>query len=87
MAFYALQFPKTKLAFLVRFTWVQLSAGMAFLIWLGLQFIVAIKQYGGASKVSGMAHLGGALAGAALWVVWRTESGFSPATAAKRVGQ
>lgn len=87
MAFYALQFPKIKLAFLVRLTWVQISAGMAFLIWIGLQFIVAVKQYSGVSTVSGMAHLGGALAGAVLWVVWRTESGFSPAAAVKRLGQ
>jgi membrane associated rhomboid family serine protease len=87
MAFYALQFPKNRLGFLVRYTWVQTSAGMAFVLWLGLQFFVAMKQYYGVSKISGMAHLGGALAGAMLWVVWRTQSGFSPAGVVKTVGR
>ncbi len=75
IAFYALEFPRAHLGFLLRFywkfTWVQLPAWGAFALWLGLQAIGAIEQVNGFSRVNSFAHLGGVMAGFLGWVVWR----------------
>ncbi len=75
IAFYALEFPRARLGFLLRFywkfTWVQLPAWGAFALWLGLQTIGAIEQFSGFSRVNSFAHLGGVIAGFLAWLLWR----------------
>ena len=72
IAFYALEFPRVRLGFLLRFYfWVQLPAWGAFGLWLLLQFIGAYEQVAGFSKVNAFAHLGGTAAGVCAWMAWR----------------
>lgn len=75
LVFYALQFPRAKLAFLFRFwwrfVWVQIPAWVAFIFWLLLQFLGAYMQHAGLSNVASFAHLGGVLTGFAFWWIWR----------------
>ena len=72
LVFYALQFPKGKLAFFTwRFGWIQLPAWGAFVIWLILQLIGIGMQRAGLSHVSSMAHVGGVTTGFVLWLFWR----------------
>lgn len=79
MAFYALRFRGNQLAvmfwFIVKTYWLRMSAILMFGIWVVLQFVVAGQQVAGISNVSGGAHLGGALAGAFVWLVWRLSQG------------
>jgi membrane associated rhomboid family serine protease len=71
IALYALAFPHAKIGKLFRlgyrFQWVQFSAAWGFALWLLLQVITAAMQVSGYSRVSGLAHLGGALVGVAYW--------------------
>jgi membrane associated rhomboid family serine protease len=55
--------------------WLRMSAIWMFGVWVILQFIVAGQQVAGISNVSGGAHLGGALAGVFVWLVWRLNHG------------
>jgi membrane associated rhomboid family serine protease len=75
MVFYALRFPRAKLAFLFRiwwrFIWIQIPAWVAFGIWLLLQIFGAYLQVAGFSDVASLAHLGGVLTGFVLWLWWR----------------
>lgn len=75
LAFYALRFRQNQLAvvfwFFFKSYWFRMSALPLFGIWVVLQFIVAGQQIMGFSNVSGGAHLGGALAGVFVWMVWR----------------
>jgi len=71
LAFYALEFPRARLAFLFRFFfWGTLPAWGAFAIWIVLQVFTAFEQLSGISEVSGLAHLGGAAVGFGLWLKW-----------------
>lgn len=85
MVFYAVQFPRAKLAFLFnfwfRFFWVRIPSWFAFLAWLLLQFWGAFQQVAGFSDVASLAHLGGVLTGFVLWLFWRK----TPATAPDEV--
>lgn len=75
IAFYALRFPHHQLAvmfwFIFKTYWLRMSAMWMFCIWVILQIFIANQQIAGLSHVSGGAHLGGALAGAFAWLVWR----------------
>ena len=83
--FYALALPQVRLVFFIGFGWgwglhqtgrgwwFRLSARWALAIWMALQFIGVWQQLAGFSHVSALAHLGGALAGAVAWWVWRAE--------------
>jgi Zn-finger nucleic acid-binding protein len=72
LAFYALRFPRRKLAFLSYWRlWVHVPAWFAMAVWVGLQVLTALEQRAGTTNVSGLAHLGGALAGFAAWAAWR----------------
>jgi membrane associated rhomboid family serine protease len=72
IAFYALEFPRARLGFLFRFYyWVNFPAWGALVLWLLLQIWGAGEQIAGFSKVSSLAHLGGAGAGFAAWWYWR----------------
>jgi len=77
LAFYALRFPRARLGLRVWLRWgppapwFTLPAWGWFTFWSGLQALGALLQIGGASNVSALAHLGGALTGVAGWLRWR----------------
>ena len=86
IAFYAFKFPHAKLGVLFRyyfvyFKWIQFPAWTAFLLWLLLQCLGAYEQVAGFSNISSLAHLGGTVAGVALWFFWRKIE-LEPATVA-----
>lgn len=90
IAFYALQFPEARIGTYLRLgrygprRRTQMPAWMAFLLWLALQFLLTAMQLYGLTRVSALAHLGGAAVGVALWAVLkasrmrRTSAPFGP---------
>ena len=83
ITFYALQFPRARLALMFRwgfywFRWIRIPAWVGLILWLLFQLVGAWAQIRGMSHVSAFAHLGGVMAGAGAWVVWRrTAAGMS----------
>jgi membrane associated rhomboid family serine protease/Zn-finger nucleic acid-binding protein len=75
IAFYALKFPHVRLTFAFRYwfyvRWFSISAAWAFVLWTLLQFLGIWQQISGFSNVSAAAHLGGAVAGLACFIIWR----------------
>jgi membrane associated rhomboid family serine protease/Zn-finger nucleic acid-binding protein len=76
ITFYALNFPRMRLAFLMRwgfvwFHWIRLPAWFVFVLWILFQLIGTLEQRAGMSSVSSAAHLGGAAVGIVAWIVWR----------------
>ena len=76
ITFYALNFPRMRLAFLMRcgyvwFRWIRLPAWFIFVLWFLFQIIGTLEQKAGMSSVSSAAHLGGAAVGVLAWLVWR----------------
>lgn len=75
LAFYALKFPKVRLKMLFRYLvfprWLSISARTAFFVWIAIQMFGAWAQVSGFSNVSALAHLGGAGAGFACWLLYR----------------
>ena len=76
ITFYALNFPRMRLAFLMRwgfvwFHWIRLPAWFVFVLWFLFQIIGTLEQKAGMSSVSSAAHLGGAAVGVVAWLVWR----------------
>jgi membrane associated rhomboid family serine protease len=74
--FYALNFSRMRLAFLMRwgfvwFRWIRLPARFIFVRWFLFQIIGTLEQRAGMSSVSSAAHLGGAALGVLAWLVWR----------------
>ncbi len=75
MAFYALTFPHSRLAFFGRvggffcgFRWVQMPAWGVFVLWVLFQMVGAGMQLMRTGEVSALAHLGGAAVGVLFWV-------------------
>ena len=74
IAFYALKFPHARLGlrfFYFRSSWIVLSAWVAFVLWLLLQFLGAWQELERYSHVASFAHLGGVAVGIAAWGAWR----------------
>ena len=76
ITFYALNFPRLRLAFLMRwgfvwFHWIRLPAWFVFVLWFFFQIIGILEQRAGMSSVSSAAHLGGAAFAVLAWLVWR----------------
>ena len=75
LAYYALRFPQAQLVTRFRvflyFPVVRFRAVVGFAVWVGLQLLGAIVQLRGASSVSSLAHLGGAVAGVGAFLLWR----------------
>jgi membrane associated rhomboid family serine protease len=73
LAFYGLQFPRSRIGFMLRvphlwfLRWVNVRAWVGVLIWIGLQAIGGLRQTGDLTQVSLYAHLGGAMAGFLFW--------------------
>jgi len=87
ITFYALNFPRMRLAFLMRwgfvwFRWIRLPAWFVFVLWILFQLMGALEQKAGMSSVSSAAHLGGAAVGVVAWIVWRRpkEAGMTKQT-------
>jgi len=79
ITFYALNFPRMRLAFLMRwgfvwFRWIRLPAWFVFVLWILFQIIGTLEQRAGMSSVSSAAHLGGAAVGVVAWIVWRRSN-------------
>jgi len=79
ITFYALNFPRMRLAFLMRlgfvwFRWIRLPAWFVFVLWILFQIIGTLEQRAGISSVSSAAHLGGAAVGILAWLVWRKSN-------------
>lgn len=79
MAFYALRFRHQQLAvmfwFFFKTYWLRMSAFIMFVIWVVLQLFIAGQQAAGITDISGAAHLGGALGGVFVWLIWRLNHG------------
>jgi membrane associated rhomboid family serine protease/Zn-finger nucleic acid-binding protein len=76
ITFYALNFPRMRLAFLWRlgfvwYRWIRLDAWFVFVLWIFFQIIGTLEQKAGMTSVSSAAHLGGAAVGVLAWLVWR----------------
>ena len=73
ITFYALNFPRMRLAFwgFVWRHWIRLPAWFVFVLWFLFQIIGTLEQKAGMSSVSSAAHLGGAAVGVVAWLVWR----------------
>ena len=79
ITFYALNFPRMRLAFLMRlgfvwFRWIRLPAWFVFVLWILFQIIGTLEQRAGISSVSSAAHLGGAAVGILACLVWRKSN-------------
>jgi membrane associated rhomboid family serine protease len=74
IAFYALKFPHARLGlyltYYFRVRWIRFPAWAGLALWIALQIFGAMKQLGGFSNVSALAHLGGAMAGLVAWIFW-----------------
>lgn len=92
IVFYALQFPRARLSFLFRGygfyswsswggSWLSIPAWGALVLWLLMQSLTVVLQISGFSNVAATAHLGGAAAGFALWLWWRSKEQPAPTTA------
>lgn len=78
ITFYALEFPRARLGFLVMARlsvgWVQIPAWAALVMWLLVQCATAYAQVAGFGHVSALAHLGGAATGLVTWLAWRNRA-------------
>ncbi len=77
VAFYALTYPRARLALLWRFflffQWIPIPAWSMFLFWLLTQFLLALLQIHGATSVSALAHIGGAAIGWLFWFAFESD--------------
>jgi membrane associated rhomboid family serine protease len=77
IVFFALQYPKARLCFLLRaywrFRWLRIPAWGALVLWLIMQTFGAFMELSGNSDVASTAHLGGSAAGFLLWRHWRKK--------------
>ncbi|HLX69561.1 MAG TPA: rhomboid family intramembrane serine protease [Verrucomicrobiae bacterium] len=77
IVFFALQFPKARLCFLLRaywrFRWLKIPAWGALVLWLIMQSFGAFMELSGYSHVASTAHLGGSAAGFLFWWQWRKK--------------
>lgn len=60
---YMLRFPRAKLAIFLIFRWLRVPAYIFAIIWIVMQVDLAYDQIGGLTRVSALAHLGGAIVG------------------------
>jgi membrane associated rhomboid family serine protease len=57
---YMLRFPRAKLGFFLVVGWLRIPAYVLLAIWIGMQVDMAYDQVAGLTRVSALAHLGGA---------------------------
>jgi membrane associated rhomboid family serine protease len=73
IVFYGLRFPQARLRYFRLFRWFSMPALAATGFWVVTQLLAAREQLSGASDVSALAHLGGALVGLGFWFMWRHD--------------
>jgi membrane associated rhomboid family serine protease len=76
LVYYGLKFPHAQLGvalrfFFVIFDWREFSAWRILIVWVLLQILGAVLQVRGQSHVASLAHLGGGVAGAVFWLIWK----------------
>jgi membrane associated rhomboid family serine protease len=75
LVYYGLKFPHAQLGYALRFffiiKWNEFSAWRMLIAWVLLQIVGAGLQVSGQSHVASLAHLGGGVAGAVFWLIWR----------------
>ena len=71
--FYVLRFPRAKLAQMFFLVWIRIPAYVYAIFWIGLQWLTLQSQLLGETRVSGLAHTGGAIAGFLAWFIWRFQ--------------
>jgi len=74
IAYYAFQFPRARLGFIIIFFWVHwifIPAWFALVAWFGMQALMVYMQVNEMSNISALAHVGGAAIGIALWLFVR----------------
>lgn len=95
MAYYALQFPRARIALMLRvgmvptFRWLRLPAWGLFASWIVLQLVGIVQQLAGHSRISVLAHLGGAGMGVVFWLIHRyarLDGALTPRWEAARTG-
>lgn len=76
LAFYALALPRVRLVLCFRLgwypLWFRMSAASAMALWIAAQLFGTLMQLAGHGNVSSLAHLGGAVAGVAMGLVFRS---------------
>ncbi len=75
LAYYAVVFPRARLAFLWFFFWVRVPAITALILFAILQLVGSLMQASGLAGVSYLAHLGGLTVGIAIGVASRWTKG------------
>jgi membrane associated rhomboid family serine protease len=77
MAFYALQFPRVRLKFLIGYIWLGFYRWITvptwgfFAFWISMQALGVAAQVAGLSNISSLGHMGGAAIGALFYLEWR----------------
>ena len=71
LVYYCLNFPKAQFGVSVLFEWREFSAWRLLSVWVLLQIIGSFLQLKGGGHVASLAHLGGAVAGAVFWLIWK----------------
>ncbi|HWC58256.1 MAG TPA: rhomboid family intramembrane serine protease [Verrucomicrobiae bacterium] len=83
LVFYALQFPRAELGFMLflywRPRWFYIPAWVALALWLLMQTFGVYMQLRGFSNVAATAHLGGAALGFVFWLCWKKYHQPAPA--------
>ncbi len=78
LVFYFLKYPHSRIELFVglstfRYRWVSVSAQSAIIFWTMLQLLEASFQLTGASHISALSHLGGALVGTLFFVLYQND--------------
>jgi membrane associated rhomboid family serine protease len=77
MAFYALQFPRVRLKFIIGalwlgvYRWITVPTWGFFAFWVTMQGLGVVAQVAGLSNISSLGHMGGAAIGALFYLEWR----------------
>ena len=71
LVYYGLEFPRAQVGVTVLFEWKEFSAWRLLVGWVLLQIAGSLLQVNGGSHVASLAHLGGGIAGAVFWLIWK----------------
>jgi membrane associated rhomboid family serine protease len=71
LTFFAAKNPSARIGLVFGLPWIRVPAGAVLLLWACLQLPELIFQLQGNTDVAATAHLGGAIAGVAFWLVYR----------------
>jgi membrane associated rhomboid family serine protease len=74
LAAHAVLRPHARVRMRIYFTLFTTTASMAFLFWIALQVFGILRQVTGLTNVSALGHVGGALAGIALGLIWKSRA-------------